>query len=488
MRECGQKRAFWARLGLGGSVVFLFAGVIAVSSHSTVTDAPNWTRALSDLIVAPAHADRDDRRSRRKGSGDDRQAETALRRAQQEIQQTEAARKRLQEAGVAQKRIQQMQEAAAAAQKRIQQHRYQPAAPQASSNVQLVAPRQSVADRHRVALEETMAKLRGRHSAPRQETLRPETLRQTAGSRHQAVLTQVMTKLRAHSPVSRNSARHDDRSSRDGFGGGHGRQPALQSAMDRLRARHADRNNDRFDRGRSEHGQHVSRQQAVYSHILTKFSRHGRRSREAKQEVVAAPPPVVVITRIKTTTSKATGILPDAPDIRTLATTISSKLPDVVVASTTTSADGTMPDTAMRLGGPRQPAADDRSSSKSKTKKDDDADAGDGGSGKPAGRNLGRRVVNDLLPPPGTFRQNEVLAVNLKAAGLARALQRNFKVIEKVEYPRTGFQSDPSCNSRHPKRHHRTQYLVRRAAVRGLRIESYLCCRAHERNGSQRWR
>lgn len=93
----------------------------------------------------------------------------------------------------------------------------------------------------------------------------------------------------------------------------------------------------------------------------------------------------------------------------------------------------------MRLGGPRQPAADDRSSSKSKTKKDDDADAGDGGSGKPAGRNLGRRVVNDLLPPPGTFRQNEVLAVNLKAAGLARALQRNFKVIEKVEYPALGF-------------------------------------------------
>ena len=79
MRECGQKRAFWAKLGLGGSVAFLFAGVLALSSHSTATDAPNWTRALSDLIVAPAHAERDDRRSRRRGSGDDRQAETALR-------------------------------------------------------------------------------------------------------------------------------------------------------------------------------------------------------------------------------------------------------------------------------------------------------------------------------------------------------------------------------------------------------------------------
>ena len=234
MRECGQKRAFWARLGLGGSVVFLFAGVIAVSSHSTVTDAPNWTRALSDLIVAPAHAERDDRRSRRKGSGDDRQAEAALKRAQQSVQQAEAAGKRLQEADAAQKRIQQMQETAAAAQKRMQQlqetaaaqkriqdlqrveasqkqiqqiqrpdvsprrlqqleasrqqHRYQPAASPPSSNVQPVTPRQTVADRHRVALEETMAKLRVRHNAPRQETFRPETPRQTAGSRHQAVI------------------------------------------------------------------------------------------------------------------------------------------------------------------------------------------------------------------------------------------------------------------------------------------------------------
>src|SRR6185295_6053402 len=194
MRECGQKRAFWAKLGLGGSVAFLFAGVLALSSHSTATDAPNWTRALSDLIVAPAHAERDDRRSRRRGSGDDRQAETALRRAQQSVQQAEAAGKRLQEADAAQKRIQQMQETAAAAQKRmqqlqetataqkrIQQHRYQPASPQASSNVQPVAPRQTVADRHRAALEETMAKLRVRHNAPRQEPFKQETPRQTAG-------------------------------------------------------------------------------------------------------------------------------------------------------------------------------------------------------------------------------------------------------------------------------------------------------------------
>ena len=510
MRECGQKRAFWAKLGLGGSVAFLFAGVLALSSHSTATDAPNWTRALSDLIVAPAHADRDDRRSRRRGSGDDRQAETALRRAQQSVQQAEAAGKRLQEADAAQKRIQQMQETAAAAQKRmqqlqetaaaqkrIQQHRYQPASPQASSNVQPVAPRQTVADRHRVALEETMAKLRVRHNAPRQEPFKQETPRQTAGSRHQAVLaqvtaklqgrqqalrqradterpssgsrhqavlTQVMSKLRGHGQASRNAPRHDDKSSRDGFGGGHGRQPALQSAMDRLRARHADRNNDRFDRGRSGQGHHESRQHAIYSHILTKFSQHGRKSREEPKvaAVVPAPPPpvatppptpvvvtppptVVVSTKQKKYTPQVSDLLSGAADLSKVVTTVGSRLPEVA-SNASTKATSETDRTMSRLGGPEQPSSDERSSGDERKtarsraqKKDDDADAGDGGSVKPAGRNLGRRVVNDLLPPPGTFRQNEVLAVNLKAAGLARALQRNFKVIEKVEYPALGF-------------------------------------------------
>ena len=115
MRECGGMGAFWARLGLGGLSIVLCAGVVSVSSHSTGTSAPVWLRTISDLIVAPANAERDDRRSRRKGSGDHRQAEAALKRAQQSIQQAEAAGKRLQEADAAQKRIQQMQETAAAA-------------------------------------------------------------------------------------------------------------------------------------------------------------------------------------------------------------------------------------------------------------------------------------------------------------------------------------------------------------------------------------
>ena len=230
--------------------------------------------------------------------------------------------------------------------------------------------------------------------------------------------------------------------------------------MDRLRARHAnDRNNDHFNRGRSEHGRHEPRQQAVYNHILTKFSRHGRKSREEPKVTASAPPPtvakpappavtpppIVVVSTKKNYKTPGSELLPGAPDLSRVVATVGSRLPEVASntgTKTTSESDRTM----SRLGGPEQPASDEKSSGDERRagrsraqKKDDDADAGDGGSVKPAGRNLGRRVVNDLLPPPGTFRQNEVLAVNLKAAGLARALQRNFKVIEKVEYPALGF-------------------------------------------------
>lgn len=99
-----------------------------------------------------------------------------------------------------------------------------------------------------------------------------------------------------------------------------------------------------------------------------------------------------------------------------------------------------------RLGGPEQPSSDERSSgddrrtARSKAqRKDDDSDNDGNSAAKPAGRNLGRRVAGSLLPPPGSFKSNEVLAVDMDAAKLARALQRNFKVLEKIEYPALGF-------------------------------------------------
>lgn len=521
MRERGGKRAFWARLSLGGLIILLCTGVVSVSSHSTVTSPPAWLRTIGDLIIVPANAGSANRRSRHKGSGDNRQAEAALKQAQQSIQQAKAASSRLQEADAAQKRIQQMQEAAAAAQKRIQdaaaaqkrlqelqrneaaqrqaqpqqpdlghkrlldsqtsrqQRSYQPAASPPPVTAQAVAPKVTAVERHRAALEQTMAKLRARHDTPRQETLRKESPQQTsrsrhqalmeqmtaklrgrqqtprqqantdrpsAGTRHQALVTQVMSKLRGHREESRNAPRHNDRSGRDGFGG-QGRQPTLQSAIARLRGRHhADRSNDRFDRGRSGH---ESRQHAIYRLIATRLSPRGRKSRE--EEPVATPQPAPVATpqqAVVTPKSKSNtgGVeLPGSTDFGKVVATVASKLPEVVsnVSSRATSeSDSTM----SRLGGPEQPSSDERSSgderraAKSRAqKKDDDQDNDGSSAAKPAGRNLGRRVAGSLLPPPGSFKSNEILAVDLDAAKLARALQRNFKVLETIEYPALGF-------------------------------------------------
>lgn len=528
MRECGQKRASWARLGLGGSALLLCTAVVAVGSHSTAPDRQSWSRAVSDFIIAPADA-RPNRRSRDKGS-DGRQAEAALKRAQQDIQQAEAARKHLQDVDAAQRRVQQMQELAAAQkrmqdlqrleasrkqleasqkslqqvhvprtdvmQKRLQhlepgrlQQRYQPAGHQPSPNLQPAVP--SVAERHRIVLEQTMAKLRGRHTAPRHETSKQELPRQTAGSRHQALIEQMtsklrgrhqapqqstnlagssvgrhhqgvlqhtMSKLRRHNLAARND-RNDDRSGGP-FGGQ--RHSGLQGAMDRLKARHhADRHHDR---GRSDHGQHGSRQHAVYSLILTRLSRHGRRTREATKETAAATPPpapvtapapvtpapVVAVPVKKTTKPTNSGVLPDTPDLAKIVPTIVSKLPEVVsntrTASESTKADSDSDRTMSRLGGPQQPQSDDRNSgddkrsSKAKAqKKDDDSNADGNPPAKAPVRELGRRVAGALLPPPGTFRPDEVLAINMNAAGLKHALQRNFIFMEKVEYPALGF-------------------------------------------------
>ena len=186
---------------------------------------------------------------------------------------------------------------------------------------------------------------------------------------------------------------------------------------------------------------------------MRKLSRHGRKSRE---ETVAtpAPAPTPVVTPPQTAAAtknkprtQVAELLPGTSDLGKVATTVGSKLPEVV-ANASSKATSESDNTMSRLGGPQQPSSDERSSgderraAKSRTqKKDDDQDDDGSSAAKPAGRNLGRRVSgSSLLPPlPGTFRPNEVLAINLSAPGLARALQRNFKVLEKVEYPALGF-------------------------------------------------
>jgi hypothetical protein len=85
-----------------------------------------------------------------------------------------------------------------------------------------------------------------------------------------------------------------------------------------------------------------------------------------------------------------------------------------------------------RLGGPR-PAAEDKNSAKSKSaRKDDDDD--DAGGAKQPGKGLGTRgSTGNLLPPPESFRPNEVLAYNLPKADLLRIEKLKYKVLSTYE-------------------------------------------------------
>jgi len=115
-------------------------------------------------------------------------------------------------------------------------------------------------------------------------------------------------------------------------------------------------------------------------------------------------------------------------------------LPDVVsnVSNAATKTASNSDDNTMsRLGGPR-PASEDKESAKSKSATKDDSADDDSSASKQPSKSLGRRVVGELLPPPDTFKPNEVLAINLNAAGVARALQRKFKVLERIDYPSLG--------------------------------------------------
>ena len=94
-----------------------------------------------------------------------------------------------------------------------------------------------------------------------------------------------------------------------------------------------------------------------------------------------------------------------------------------------------------RLGGPRN-RADEKDQDSRTTKKSDDANGDDDGARQGLRRGSGR-VVADLLPPPGSFRPNEVLAINLSAAGLAKARQLNFTVGDTVVLPALGLKVTP---------------------------------------------
>jgi hypothetical protein len=71
------------------------------------------------------------------------------------------------------------------------------------------------------------------------------------------------------------------------------------------------------------------------------------------------------------------------------------------------------------------------------TKKADGAGAGSSRRRSTRGR-LGGRPLAGLLPPIGSFRPNEVLAINIGSEGLAKVREGNYKVLGRTELPELG--------------------------------------------------
>jgi hypothetical protein len=106
-------------------------------------------------------------------------------------------------------------------------------------------------------------------------------------------------------------------------------------------------------------------------------------------------------------------------------------------SQSTGTADGPGLTGAMGLGGPKQPkqSSDSEPGNSRGGKKSDDGE-GDKQAARPG---LGRSAGGMLpLAPTGSFRPNEVLAINLTPAGLKAARARNYKLIELVDLPRFG--------------------------------------------------
>ena len=64
--------------------------------------------------------------------------------------------------------------------------------------------------------------------------------------------------------------------------------------------------------------------------------------------------------------------------------------------------------------------------------------AGAGGAKAALRRLGGRPPMGELLPPVGSFRSNEVLAINLSTEGLGRVRDESYQVVERIELPDFG--------------------------------------------------
>jgi hypothetical protein len=57
---------------------------------------------------------------------------------------------------------------------------------------------------------------------------------------------------------------------------------------------------------------------------------------------------------------------------------------------------------------------------------------------RPGPHRLGARMIGELLPPVGSYRSDEVLAINLSTADLGRARDRGYRLVERIDLPGFG--------------------------------------------------
>ena len=387
MRERGKKIAFGVAWGRRALLALSCAMVFAVVGHPSVVDEQTWARAIGELIVAPASAHKS-----HKGSAAHKAMEAArkLHKLQQPLSVQHAA---------VQKKLQTIQSMVATHQKHVQHIQQLEAVQKKIQQLQLTGS----AHKHLVA-----TKFKSHHS-------KQEPSKQTAGKHYQSVFKHVMSKLTHHAAKSHTAA------------SGH-HHVVMHTAMAKLKGHH-------HASGHSGHGHYQVKQHAVFHHMLAKLSGYGKyRRQQPKQE------PVVVV-KAPTPAPKTVGVqlaaLATGSDSSAAAPSLASKLTEVVAV--VDSAKSSIVDSSMsKLGGPKQPTAENNPNG-SKTKKDDNGADNDSGTAKQAGRGLGGRVVGALLPPAGSFRPNEVLAINLDLVSLAKAKQQNYEVIGHLPLPELGF-------------------------------------------------
>jgi hypothetical protein len=396
------------------------------------------------LIIAPAQAGKNQHRWNERKNNAHRRANDLQARGPQQLQQAEDAQRR---AAEAQKRVQQMQEALASHQRRLQQLQ-QNALPQKAINYiqQRIQQTEALQRRlqlhqaqpppssltragtdHQRAVMDAMAKIRARYGGDRGDERRTNNAGQERPSHHQLLFQSVMQKVRG--PAS-GGWQHNDRQRNNWpnhAADTHRPHGMLKYAMDKFR--HRDHEQPRhWSHGYGSHHGEMHRQ------IWAKLG-HKWRGKQ-KQETVAENNSSHNSENGNSSHNKGKGSggsLLDTSTVTTPAATLVAKLPDVASGGSNDSSSRS--DNGMsRLGGPREPKAD-----KASDRAADKPDRDDGpGSLKQAGRPLGGRVVGELLPEPGTFQTNEVLAINISPSRLQKAVERQFKIIDKIELPALG--------------------------------------------------